>query len=53
MRRGRWFKWVGLLFWLGHFVLAGLGAYRCPRCKSALNYRWWCKRCQGYRLPAK
>jgi len=53
MRRGRWWRRLGLVFWFGHFVVAALGVYRCGRCKGALNYRWWCKRCQRYRLPAK
>jgi hypothetical protein len=53
MRRGRWYKWSGLALSGVHFVLARVGVYRCPRCKAALNYRWWCKRCQRYRLPRR
>ncbi|MGO9658603.1 MAG: hypothetical protein ACLQVK_24195 [Acidimicrobiales bacterium] len=52
MRVSRWYKWTGLGVWAAHFVLASVGVYRCPRCKGRLNYRWWCKRCRGYRLPA-
>jgi len=53
MRVSRWYKWTGLGLWAIHFVLAGVGVYRCPRCKGRLNYRWWCKQCGRYRLPAR
>ncbi len=53
MRVSRWYKWTGLVLWAAHFVLAGAGVYRCQRCKGRLNYRWWCKRCERYRLPAR
>lgn len=46
-------RWGGLVVWGSHVLLARIGAYRCPRCKSRLNYRWWCKRCMAYRLPAR
>ncbi len=53
MRRGRLYKWAGLALWASHVALAWAGAYRCPRCKAKLNYRWWCSRCQRYRIPAR
>lgn len=53
MRRRSLFKWTGLAAWAAHTLLARVGVYRCPRCKAKLNYRWWCKRCQRYRLPAR
>jgi hypothetical protein len=39
--------------WAGHFLLAKVGVYQCPRCKGRLNYRWWCKQCSRYRLPGR
>jgi hypothetical protein len=53
MRRGRWYKWSGLSLSAVHLLLAKVGVYRCGRCKGPLNYRWWCKRCKAYRLPAR
>lgn len=52
-RLGGWYKWTGLVLWASHIVLARIGVYRCPRCHGRLNYRWWCKRCKRYRLPAR
>ena len=53
VRRGRWYKWTGVALWAGHIVMARVGMYRCPRCKGPLNYRWWCKRCDRYRIPVR
>lgn len=52
-KRSALLRGAGLLVWSAHLVVARLGVYRCPRCRGRLNYRWWCKSCQGYRLPAR
>jgi uncharacterized membrane protein len=51
--RKRVYEWAGVVLWASHVALARVGLYRCPRCKGRLNYRWWCARCQKYRLPAR
>ncbi|MGC8627738.1 MAG: hypothetical protein ACP5VR_09340 [Acidimicrobiales bacterium] len=53
VRRRRLYRWAGVALWGSHVVLARAGFYRCPRCGGRLNYRWWCKRCQRYRIPAR
>lgn len=52
-KRRRLYRAGGVVVWAAHVALSRLGVYRCPRCKGRLNYRWWCKSCQRYRLPAR
>jgi hypothetical protein len=53
LKRKRLYRAGGLVVWGLHVGLSLVGVYRCPRCKGRLNYRWFCKTCQRYRLPAR